>query len=102
MLPLIVAVVLAQAPAATAEMPASVPGGLEGHPSDRDASPLQARVDAARPGDRIVVGPGTYRGDLAIDKPLVLVGAGRPVLVGSGHGSVVRVRADGVTLEGFD
>ncbi|HEX2758502.1 MAG TPA: NosD domain-containing protein, partial [Thermoanaerobaculia bacterium] len=31
-----------------------------------------------------------------------LVGQGRPRLVGSGKGSVVRVRADGVILEGFD
>ena len=33
---------------------------------------------------------------------LRLVGRGRPRLVGSGDGSVVRVRADGVTVEGFD
>ncbi len=43
-----------------------------------------------------------YAGDLVIDRPLVLVGHGRPRLVGSGTGSVVRVRAADVTVEGFD
>ncbi len=36
-----------------------------------------------------------------LDKPLRLSGRGRPRLGGSGRGSVVRVRADGVTVEGF-
>ena len=64
-------------------------------------SPLQVLVDRAAPGERILVSPGTYQGDLVIDRPVRLVGRGRPLLVGSGTGSVVRVRADGVTLEGF-
>jgi nitrous oxidase accessory protein len=64
-------------------------------------SPLQVLVDRAAPGERILVPPGTYQGDLVIDRPVRLVGRGRPLLVGSGRGSVVRVRADGVTLEGF-
>ena len=37
-----------------------------------------------------------------IDHPLRLVGRGRPRLVGAGAGSVVRVRADDVTIEGFE
>jgi nitrous oxidase accessory protein len=59
-------------------------------------------VDQAAPGEGVVVGPGTYAGDLVLDRPISLVGVGRPRLVGSGRGSVVRVRADGVVLEGFD
>ncbi len=77
-------------------------GPLEGRPSVADASPLQQRVDAAQPGDRIEVPAGSYVGDLYVDKPLHLVGVGRPQLVGSGSGSVVRIRADRVTIEGFD
>ena len=65
-------------------------------------SPLQARVDAAAPGAVIEVSAGAYPGDLVVDKPLHLIGRGRPRLVGSGTGSVVRVRADGVMIEGFD
>ena len=48
-----------------------------------------------------VVG-GEYTGDLVLDKPLRLLGRGRPRLLGSGAGSVVRVRAADVTVEGFD
>jgi len=76
--------------------------GLEGRPPAAHASPLQARIDAAPPGATIEVGPGSYVGDLVLDKPVRLAGRGRPVLVGSGTGSVVRIRASGVTLEGFD
>lgn len=92
---------LAQVAAPDGASPAP-PGRLEGRPSAADASPLQALVDRARPGDRLVVAAGVYDGDLLIDRPLTLVGEGRPVLRGSGHGSVVRIRAAGVTLEGFD
>ncbi|MGH9368977.1 MAG: nitrous oxide reductase family maturation protein NosD [Thermoanaerobaculia bacterium] len=65
-------------------------------------SPLQARIDAAAPGSTVEVGPGIYAGDLVIDRPVALRGRGRPLLSGSGAGTVVRVRADGVVLEGFD
>ncbi|MFY3745864.1 nitrous oxide reductase family maturation protein NosD [Anaeromyxobacter sp. Red801] len=77
-------------------------GNLEGRPPASEASPLQARVDAAPPGARLEVGPGTYAGDLYLDRPVHLAGRGRPRLVGSGRGSVVRIRAPGVVLEGFD
>ncbi|HEY7112072.1 MAG TPA: nitrous oxide reductase family maturation protein NosD [Thermoanaerobaculia bacterium] len=66
------------------------------------SSTLQARVDAAAPGVRLVIGPGIYPGDLRIDHAMTLVGQGRPVLAGSGAGTVVSVRADDVTIEGFD
>jgi nitrous oxidase accessory protein len=65
-------------------------------------SPLQALVDEAAPGSTIPVASGTYDGDLVIDRSVHLVGRGRPLLRGSGTESVVRIRADGVTLEGFD
>jgi nitrous oxidase accessory protein len=65
-------------------------------------SPLQALVDAAANGSTISVASGTYEGDLVIDHSVRLVGQGRPLLRGSGTESVARVRADGVTLEGFD
>ena len=84
------------------EMPAAAAAGVEGRPPAAQASTLQARVDAAAPGSVVEVGPGSYGGDLVVDKPLHLVGRGRPSLVGSGAGSVVRVRADGVVIEGFD
>ena len=78
------------------------PGAIEGRPDARSISPLQDRVDAAAPGATLRIAAGTYSGDLVIDKPVHLIGEGRPVLRGSGRGSVVRVRADHVTVEGFD
>jgi nitrous oxidase accessory protein len=81
---------------------ATTPGQLEARPSPADASPLQQRIDAAAPRSTLLVEAGEYRGDLVIDRPLTLMGLGRPRLVGSGRGSVVRIRAAGVTIAGFD
>jgi nitrous oxidase accessory protein len=78
------------------------PGALEGRPAAAELSPLQARLDAAAPGTTVMIEPGEYAGDLIVDKPLRIVGRGRPRLMGSGKGSVVRVRADDVTIEGFE
>jgi nitrous oxidase accessory protein len=87
---------------AAGEMPTVAPGQMEGRPPTAEASPLQARIDAAAPGATVEIGPGTYEGDLVLDRPVTLVGRGRPVLRGSGKGSVVRIRAPSVTIEGFD
>ena len=84
------------------EMSPSTAAGLEGRPGGRAVSPLQARIDAARDGEVIEVGPGRYPGDLYVDRRVRLVGHGRPRLEGSGSGSVVRIRAAGVVIEGFD
>jgi nitrous oxidase accessory protein len=93
---------LLAAAAAAAQEHATTPGNLEGRPGREAASPLQARLDAAPAGSRVVVEAGTYRGDLFVDKPLHLVGIGRPLLQGSGSGSVLRIRAADVVVEGFD
>jgi nitrous oxidase accessory protein len=93
---------LALAPAAGAQDHASAPGTLEGRPVRAAASPIQPRIDAAPPGATLVIDAGTYRGDLIIDKPLRLIGTGRPLIEGSGTGSVIRIRAAGVTVDGFD
>jgi nitrous oxidase accessory protein len=95
-------VLLAALLASAGDMAPVLPGNLEGRPAPADASPLQARLDAAAPGATVEVEPGTYRGDLYLDRPVRLVGRGRPRLMGSGKGSVVRIRAPDVSVEGFD
>jgi len=84
------------------DMGASRAASVEGRPHAAHASPLQALVDAAPPGGVVEVSGGSYTGDLVLDRRLTLVGRGRPKLLGSGAGSVIRVRADGVTVRGFD
>ncbi len=95
---LLLAAVLLQA----GDMQVVAGAGLEPRPAAAEASPLQPRIDAALPGATIDVAAGTYAGDLYVDRPVRLVGHGRPRLVGSGAGSVVRIRAADVTIEGFD
>lgn len=80
---------------------AVAPGQVEGRPAPADRSPLQPLVDRAIPGSVLIVPAGTYRGDLFLDRPITLRAQGDVTLIGSGHGSVVRVRAGQVTIEGF-
>jgi hypothetical protein len=54
-------------------------------------STIQAAVDAASPGDRIQVGPGTYAGGMTIDKSLELTGAGANATVIAGGGPVLTI-----------
>jgi nitrous oxidase accessory protein len=84
------------------EMSAAAAAGLEGRPPSATQSPLQPRIDAAPEGAILEIEPGVYRGDLYLDRRVTLRGRGRPRLEGSGTGSVVRIRAAGVVLEGFD
>lgn len=65
------------------------------------ASDVQGLIDRARPGARVVVPPGVYREHLVISKPLTLDGGGRAVIDGGGTGTIVSVRAAGVTLRGL-
>src|SRR5262249_37476321 len=64
-------------------------------------SNVSSAVAAAKPGDTVRVQAGTYRGNLLLDKPVQLEGSARPVLHGSGHGSVVTVLAPGCLIKGF-
>ncbi|MFN7987330.1 MAG: nitrous oxide reductase family maturation protein NosD [Thermoanaerobaculia bacterium] len=99
--PVVTAALLAGAARAD-QMAGVAPGTLEGRPAPEETSPVQALIDRAAPGSTVVVPAGRYVGDLVVDRPLHLVGQGRPLLVASGAGSVVRVRADDVTVEGFE
>jgi nitrous oxidase accessory protein len=90
------AAVLILAAVATTAAGAAAPAAADPEHAAAPAATLEGRPPAAE-----TVAPGIYRGDLVIDRPLRLVGVGQPRLAGSGKGSVVRVRADDVTVEGF-
>jgi len=66
-----------------------------------DYAGIQAAIDAARPGDVIVVDGGVYRENVNVTKRLNLRGVGTPVVDAGGNGSVVTLSADGIVLDGF-
>lgn len=55
-----------------------------------DFTSIQAAVDAASPGDSVVVGPGTYVEQVSIDKRLHLTGYGPDTVLRSPASPVVR------------
>jgi len=65
------------------------------------AQPLQPWLDTALPGARIRLPAGIYQGPAVISKPLTLEGDGQVIVDAGGHGTVLTIQADGVTLRGL-
>jgi nitrous oxidase accessory protein len=70
-------------------------------PDSATGQPLPDRIDAATPGDTLVLDGGTHAGPFVIDTPLVLTGRNGAHLQGDDSTHVVTITADGVTLQGF-
>jgi hypothetical protein len=75
----------------------------------REVATLAQAAALARPGDRIEVDPGTYRGDVAVwrvDDVTIRCGAGRAELQAAGEAAERKaiwvVRAAGMIVENFD
>jgi parallel beta-helix repeat protein len=76
--------------------------GVGAHPAHAQGTDgLAARVAAAAPGDVVVVPAGMHFGDLVIDVPITLRGEGNPMIMGSGQGTTLTVRAPGTRIEGI-
>ncbi len=60
-----------------------------------------AALDSAHPGDTIQIFPGVYTGKIKLDKTVTLEGFEKPVLRGSGKGSVLEVLAPACVIRGF-
>src|SRR4051812_4126195 len=66
------------------------------------ANAIAIAVASSNAGDTVVVHRGRYTEPLIIiDKPLVLLGDGNPVLDGQGKHGLLLVKADDVTVRGF-
>ncbi|MBL8396112.1 MAG: nitrous oxide reductase family maturation protein NosD [Candidatus Accumulibacter sp.] len=65
------------------------------------APSLQAWIDATPAGASLDAPAGTYSGPVIISRPIRIDGRGEVTLDGGGSGSVLTVRASGVTLRGL-
>lgn len=63
---------------------------------------INQAINLATAGDTILVKKGVYReGNIIINKPLVLIGEGKPVLDGQNKFEVLTVSSNFVTISGF-
>ena len=63
-------------------------------------SVLQEAIDRAKPGSKLTLPAGVYKGNITIDKPLIIDGVNqKAVIQGDGNGTVVTILSSGVTLE---
>ncbi len=71
-------------------------------PSGCPFTKIQPAIDAARSGDTITVGPGTYYENLSVTKSLTLEGAGRVTISSAGANPAVFIlNTRNVTIKGF-
>jgi nitrous oxidase accessory protein len=63
---------------------------------------LQARIDAAAPGETVTVERGIYHEHIRLQKPIDLQGVGYPVIEAGGEGDVVTITGPGVSISGFE
>ena len=65
-----------------------------------NANILQDAINKAKSGSKLQLPNGVYRGNIVIDKPLILEGQGKKtVILGDGKGSVVTITSPFVTLK---
>ncbi len=63
---------------------------------------IQAGIDQASARDTVTVLAGTYHeNNIEITRPITLRGIERPVIDGNGEGTIMVIRADSVTVQGF-
>jgi nitrous oxidase accessory protein len=91
------AIAVAVALGATAAVPAAV--APAGAPAMLSLLPLQPLIDRTESGGTLRLPPGRYAGRVQIDRPIALIGERGAVVLGSGEGSVIRVRAPDVRIE---
>jgi len=78
---------------------ASASGGVLEVGQNKAYGTVKEAISDASPGDTLYLFQGTYReGTLVIDKPLVIIGKGQPVLDGENKYGILRVESDSVVI----
>ena len=68
----------------------------------RSVKSIRHAIDIALTGDTIMIDHGLYQeGNIIIDKPLVMLGKGKPVLDGQKKFEIISVKSPHVTIDGF-
>ena len=62
---------------------------------------IKEAIEKAKAHDTIYVYPGEYYGNIFLNKPLTLIGIGKPHIKGENWGSTVTVLADSCVINGF-
>lgn len=63
---------------------------------------IKEGIKQAQSGDTIIIGPGIYReGNILVNKPVVILGIGLPVLDGENTYEIVTIAASDVTIAGI-
>lgn len=66
----------------------------------QSGSDIQAAINAARPGDTVVVGPGEHS-PFEVDRPLTIQGQGGPLIKAAIQKPAIKILCDGVTISGL-
>jgi nitrous oxidase accessory protein len=61
---------------------------------------IQTAISSSKSGDTIIVGPGDHNA-FEVDRPLIIVGQGEPMLHAAIQKPAIKVNSDGVTISGF-
>lgn len=59
---------------------------------------LQSLIDSASSGDIVRLGSGEFFGQVAIDRPLTIIGRGKSTWIGSGNSPTIKITVPGVEL----
>ena len=69
---------------------------------DKVVTSLRKGVELAQPFDTVLVEKGTYReGNIIINKPLHLIGVGKPLLDGEGKTELLTITGHNIVVKGF-